>query len=96
MNIIDIVMANMIIYIIISFISLTLGYVINRNKVIGYIMAISILIFCIYTVVSGIYTAATNDVSIWKDVQPSTLIGSFVGGWTSYYWYNAGKWMANK
>lgn len=89
-------MYNVMIYIVISFISLTLGYLFSKNKVIGYIMAISILSFCIYVVASGVYTAAINDVSIWKDAQPSRLIGSFVGGLTSYFWYDVGKWMANK
>ncbi len=96
MNLTDIIMTNITIYIVISFISLALGYVINRNRVIGYAMAISILSFCVFVIVSGVYNAATNDVSIWKDTQPLLLIGSFIGGWTSYYWYDAGKWMANK
>ena len=96
MNITDIIMVNITIYIVISFISLALGYVINRNRVVGYAMAVFILAFCGSVIILSIYDAVINDVSIWKDTQPLILIGSFAGGWTSYYWYDAGKWMANK
>ena len=94
MNITDIIMANMIIYITISLIALIVGYITGKSRTIGYILMACILLFCIVTIISGVHTAVTNDVSIWQDAQPSILIGSFVGGWTSYYWYDAGKWMA--
>jgi len=95
MNITDIIMANMTTYVIISFVALIMGYIMAKSKTIGYILIFSVLTFCIYTVIVGVYEAASNDVSIFANSQPLTLIGAFIGGWTSYYWYDAGKWLAN-
>lgn len=95
MNITDIIIANVMTYVTISFVALVMGYVVAKSKTIGYILIFSVLTFCIYIVIAGMYEAVSNDVSIFADSQPLTLIGAFIGGLTIYYWYDAGSWLAN-
>ena len=91
MDIVEIVIHNMITYIILSGIFLIMGYVVGINKVIGYALMATVLICVICIIVSGISTSIDSGVSICDGARPSILIGSFVGGYTGVYWYNVGK-----
>ena len=91
MNITEIIVVNIVIYIGFSLSFLLMGCVTGINRTAGYILMSGVLICAIYIIISGIVSSVDSGVSLWKDTEPSGLIGSFVSGLTGIYWYNIGK-----
>lgn len=95
-----ILICNIIIYLLISLIFLTVGFITGIHKKIGIIVITSILILVGYIMIGDIIIAINNggitasivNGGIVNGDDPLIMyIGSFVAGITGDWWYKAGK-----
>lgn len=91
MEMVEIIMVNIIQYVIFSFIFIFMGCMVGINKKIGYTIMIIIVFLTIFFIVSGMRSSISDGEGVLEGAVWYTLIGAFIGGWTGVYWYDISK-----
>ena len=89
MDAITILTINIILYTASSLVFLVVGGIMGINRLIGILLILSIIIYVIYMMIISVNSDA--EIGMWESIEPLTLIGSLVAGFTGPYWYNIGK-----